>query len=153
MNKVTKTGGGIFAAAVTLVAAWEGYYGYVYKDVVGVPTYCYGETDNIASARGKTFTKAECLALLKKSLVKYDEGFMKCVNRPIPDSVHIVGISLSYNIGWAGACRSQFVKKINEGDFKGACNALMGYVHAKGRVIRGLVNRRAAERKQCLEGL
>lgn len=152
MKTATKTTGGVFAAAVALVAAYEGYYGYVYKDVVGVPTYCYGETDNIPP-KGTTFSKAECLALLKKSLVKYDDGFMKCVTRPIPDSVHIAGISLSYNIGWAGTCRSAFVREINKGNFKAACDALLGYNHGKGRVIKGLTNRRQSERRICLEGL
>lgn len=152
MKTATKTTGGVFAAAVTLVAAYEGYYGYVYKDIVGVPTYCHGETDNIPP-KGTTFSKAECLALLKKSLVKYDDGFMKCVNRPIPDSVHIAGISLSYNIGISGTCRSTFTRKINQGDFKGACDALLAYNHAGGRVVKGLTNRRRDERRICLEGL
>ena len=145
--------GGVFAAAVTVIAVYEGYVARIADDGFGNPTYCYGETDNAAAARGRTFTKAECLALLEKSLVKYDIGFMRCVTRPIPDSVHVAGISLAYNIGVAGVCHSAFVRKINEGDFKGACDALLGYNHANGRVVKGLTSRRQSERRICLEGL
>ena len=150
-----KTTAAVFAAATTLTAVYEGYYGYTYKDVVGVPTVCYGETEKTAVAEGrkKTFTKAECLDMLKKSLVKYDDGFMACVNRPIPDSVHIAGISFTYNVGIGGVCRSGFVKFINQGKFKEACDALLVWNHAGGRVIKGLTNRRQSERKICLEGL
>lgn len=155
MNGKQKAGtaGAVFAAAVTVIAAYEGYVARIADDGFGNPTYCYGETDNPGFAKGKTFSKAECLALLQKSLVKYDDGFMKCVNRPIPDGVHIAGISLTYNIGVGGTCKSAFVRKINQGDFKEACNALMAYNHANGRVVKGLTTRRADERRICLSGL
>ena len=39
------------------------------------------------------------------------------------------------------------------GDLRGACEALMLWTRAGGREVRGLVNRRTAERKLCLEGL
>lgn len=153
IGKKTGVAGGVFAAAVAIIAIYEGYVSRIADDGFGNPTYCYGETDNPGFAKGRTFTKPECLELLKKSLVKYDDGFMKCVNREIPDSVHIAGISLAYNIGIVGTCRSAFVRKINQGDFKGACDALLGYNHANGRTVPGLTSRRRSERKICLEGL
>lgn len=146
---------GVAVAAAALVASWEGYYGKTYNDIVGVPTVCYGETEKSAVAEGRkrTFTKAECLEMLQQSLKKYDDGFMRCVKRPIPDSVHIAGISFTYNVGIGGACKSSFVRKINAGDFKGACDALLLWNKAGGRVVKGLDNRRRDERRVCLEGL
>ncbi|UIK07969.1 glycoside hydrolase family protein [Neorhizobium galegae] len=48
MKPTTKTrlkkGSTIAAAAVALVAAWEGAKTVAYKDIVGVPTVCFGET-------------------------------------------------------------------------------------------------------------
>lgn len=150
-----KTAAGILAAAATLVAVYEGYSGKTYLDVVSVPTVCYGETEKSAVAEGRkrSFTKAECLSMLQASLKKYDDGFMRCVKRDIPDSVHIAGISFTYNVGISGACNSSFVRKINAGDFRGACDALLMWNRAGGRVVNGLDNRRRSERKVCLEGL
>lgn len=164
--------GGVLAGAVALISPWEGYFGRTYKDIVGVPTVCYGETDKVAVAEGRKreFTKPECLDMLAKRLPEYDAGFMRCVKRPIPDSVHIAGISLAYNVGVGGACRSTFVRKINSGKFvgtcstpealeentndcRGACDALLSWNRAGGRVVKGLDNRRHAERIVCLQGL
>jgi len=155
IKKKHLTAGAVAAAAASLVAAWEGYYGNTYRDIVGVPTVCYGETEKAAveAGRQRTFTKAECLSMLQQSLKKYDDGFMACVTRDIPDSVHIAGISFTYNVGIAGACRSSFVRHINRGDFREACDALLMWNRAGGRVVKGLDNRRKAERKVCLEGI
>jgi hypothetical protein len=58
------------------------------------------------------------------------------------------------------------VAKINEGDFRGACAALLTskivngkrvytgwYIRAQGRVVQGLINRRRDDQKMCLSGL
>lgn len=150
-----KTAAAVAVAAASLVGAWEGYYGKTYKDIVGVPTVCYGETDKAAVAEGRkrTFTKAECLKMLSERLPEYDEGFKRCINREIPESVHIAMISVTYNIGIGGVCKSSMVRKINAGDFRGACDALLAWNRAGGRVVKGLDNRRRAERQVCLEGL
>lgn len=146
---------GVLVAAATLIQPFEGYFGRTYRDIVGVPTVCYGETDKAAVAEGRrhTFTKAECKDMLIKRLPEYDAGFMRCVHRSIPDSVHVAGISLAYNVGVGAVCKSTFVRRINAGDFRGACDAMTRFNRAGGRVVKGLVNRRAQERRVCLEGL
>lgn len=145
----------VLASAAVLIAPFEGYRDRTYRDVVGVPTVCYGETDRAAVRAGlrRTFTHAECLDMLAKSLPKYDAALMRCVRGSMPDSVHIAGISLAYNVGGGAVCRSTFVRLINAGDFRGACNALARFNRAGGRVIPGLVRRRAKERAVCLEGI
>lgn len=34
------------ALGIALAPPAEGYYGYVHKDLIGILTYCYGETQN-----------------------------------------------------------------------------------------------------------
>jgi lysozyme len=147
--------GGVLVAAATLIAPWEGYYGRTYKDIVGVPTVCYGETDKgpVEEGRHRTFTKKECLDMLAGSLPKYAEGIKRCMKGDWPELVQVAGISLAYNVGVGAVCKSTFMRLGNAGDFKGACNALTKFNRAGGRVVKGLSNRRADERRVCLEGI
>lgn len=150
---IAATSAAVLTATVTLVSQWEGYYGRTYLDIVSVPTVCFGETEReaVAEGRRRTYSKAECLAMLQESLKGYDEGMKACLTRDLPPSVHIAFLSATYNIGIGGFCKSSMARRANAGDFKGACNALLMWNKAGGRVVRGLENRRRAEHKICLE--
>jgi lysozyme len=79
----------------------------------------------------------------------------KCLKNPgaIPGKSYVAFVSLTYNIGVGAFCRSTARKRLNRGDIRGACNAAKWFNKAGGRTIKGLVNRRAAEHRLCLEGL
>ncbi|MES0880497.1 lysozyme [Roseibium sp. SCP14] len=145
--------GTVGAAAIALVGAWEGLRLTAYRDVVGVPTVCYGETYGVKL--GDKYTKAECDAMLMRSLRKHEAGMRKCLKNPdaIPGKSYVAFVSLTYNIGVGAFCRSTARKRLNRGDVRGACNAAKWFNKAGGRTIKGLVNRRAAEHRLCLEGL
>lgn len=148
-----KKGGAAAAIAIALIGAWEGLRLYSYRDVVGVWTACYGETLGIRP--GMKFTKAECDAMFLPSIQKHEAGMRACLKSPdsIPEKSYVAFVSLTYNIGVAGFCRSSLPRLIDAGDIRTACNALVAFNRAGGQVVQGLVNRRAAERKLCLEGL
>jgi lysozyme len=59
-------------------------------------------------------------------------------------------VSLAYNIGTAGFCRSTAAKRFRAGDVRGGCNAFLVWNKAGGRVVAGLARRRSAERSICL---
>ena len=61
--------------------------------------------------------------------------------------------TLTYNIGVGAFCRSTARRRLNAGNVRGACDAATWFNKAGGRKIPGLVNRRTAEHKLCLEGL
>ncbi len=153
MGRKTRLVGGIGAAAIALVGAWEGLRLTAYRDVVGVPTVCYGET--LGVKLGDKHTKAECDAMLLASLQRHEAGMRKCLKRPdaIPAKSYVAFVSLTYNIGVGGFCRSTARKRLDAGDVRGACNVAKWFNKAGGRTIGGLVNRRAAEHSLCLEGL
>jgi lysozyme len=140
------------AACCSLVAVFEGcdYTAKVDKIGTGHPlTWCHGET--IGSARaGQKFTKAECDAMLTARLPQYWAEIEPCILVKTSDNEKIAFTSTSYNTGSSAFCRSSMVRRLNEGDHKGACNALMLYTHANGKFVQGLANRRTAERKICL---
>ena len=145
------TGAGMIAIAV--VGNWEGLRLYAYQDVVGVWTACYGETDGIRP--GMKFTKDQCDIIFIESLAEHEAGMRGCLKAPdaLPEKSYVAFVSATYNIGVGAFCGSSMARKTNAGDIRGACDALMMWVKAGGKVVQGLVNRRTAERKLCLEGL
>lgn len=148
-----KKSGALMAAAVALVGTWEGVRTVAYKDIVGVPTVCFGETRGVKM--GDRYTVDECRAMLGDALVEFETGMRKCLTAPdkVPDKVYVAMLSASYNIGTGAFCRSSMARNLNAGKYREACNALTLYVNAGGKRVQGLVNRRAEERAICLEGL
>jgi lysozyme len=150
-----KKSGALMAAAVALVGTWEGLRTVAYPDRLAnnIPTVCYGWT--IGVKLGDRYTVEECKALLGQGLVEFEKGIRKCLKSPdaIPDKVYVSFLSFAYNVGTGAFCKSTLLRKANAGDLRGACNELPRWNRAGGRVVKGLVNRRADEKKLCLEGL
>lgn len=144
------TGAGLLAVA--LVGGWEGMRTKAYRDIVGVPTVCFGETRGVKM--GDEYTPDECRQMLGDGLVEFEQGIQRCLTQPaaIPDKVYVASLSLAYNIGTGAFCRSTVARRLNDGDYRGACDAIPAFNRAGGRVIQGLVNRRKAERELCLQG-
>lgn len=142
------------AAVIATVAAFEGVRTKAYIPIRGdVPTICFGETRGVKM--GDTATVEECKAMLGDALVEFEGNMRACLKDPdkLPDKPYVSFLSLSYNIGSRAFCGSTVARRANAGDLAGACNAILAWNKAGGRVIRGLVVRRQEERKMCLEGL
>jgi lysozyme len=157
MTPAKKAGAGSLAviAAAAFIMPWEGLWTTAKVDAIGTGrpiTWCYGETIGGAKV-GDKFTPEQCSDMLKKRLPEYANAIAPCIKVPISDKTRAAFISFSYNVGSAGFCRSSAAKRLNAGDAKGACDALMQWNKAQGRVVKGLTNRRAAERRLCLEGI
>lgn len=138
--------------AVPVIADWEGERQVGYLDIIHVPTFCFGGTGPEAVV-GKYYTRAECRTQLARDAVSHAVPLQKCITAPIPAETFAALISLSYNIGPVGVCRSSAVRLANVGDIAGACQAITLYDRAGGRVIKGLTNRRQAEKRLCMRGL
>lgn len=147
-----KKSGALMAAAVALVGTWEGVRTVAYRDIVGIPTVCFGETRGVKM--GDRYTLDECRTMLGDGLVEFEQGMRACLKNPdaIPDKPYVTFLSLSYNIGTRAFCGSTVARRANAGDIRGACDAIPMWNKAGGRVVNGLVNRRAEERQICLEG-
>lgn len=139
---------GVLALAAGIIKPWEGYEPKPYRDIVGVLTVCYGHTGGVEQ---RTYTRAECDALLQSDMGKHWAGVSRCIVAPIKDNEAAAVLSLAFNVGTSAVCRSTLVKKINAGappvEF---CRELFKWVYAGGRKVRGLERRRAAEYKLCM---
>lgn len=153
MGRKTRLAGAVGAAAIALVGSWEGLRLTAYRDVVGVPTVCYGETRGVRL--GDRHSKTECDRMLLVSLKRHEAGMRRCLKQPdaLPAKTYVAFVSLTYNIGVGAFCRSTAARRLNHGDIRGACDAASWFNKAGGRTLRGLVNRRKAEHSLCLEGL
>ncbi|NBE05919.1 glycoside hydrolase family protein [Rhodobacter sp. CCP-1] len=143
--------GAALAAAVAIIAPWEGVELRAYRDIVGVPTICYGETRGVQM--GDVATLEECQTMLARGVAEFERAIRPCLPAVLPAETRAAFISAAYNIGSAGFCRSSMSRRALAGDLRGACDALLMWNKAGGRVVRGLVNRRNAERALCLQGL
>jgi lysozyme len=138
-------GGCGFAGLSTL----EGVRPVAYRDPVGIPTVCMGETKGVRL--GDTYTRAECIEMAGTRVEEFGRGVDACVTKPLPDTRKAALVSFAYNIGVHGFCKSLVVRKINAGDIVGGCRALLQYTKAKGVELAGLVKRRWAEYQLCLK--
>lgn len=137
------------AALIGGAALWEGDARTAYIDMVGVPTVCYGHTGNDIQY-GKTYTYKECNDILRKDLVSHTGPMLKCINVPINENQYTAFALFTLNVGPTAFCKSSLLKKLNAGDYAGACDGLMAWTYAGGKQVKGLYNRRLYERAICL---
>ncbi|CDM59917.1 lysozyme [Rhizobium favelukesii] len=158
-TRLKAAGGGLAALtlagsmAIQTVGGFEGLRLYAYRDVVGIWTACYGATKDIKP--GMKFSKATCDNMLVDSLIVHEQGMRACLKAPdaLPIETYVAGLSLTYNVGVGTFCRSTAAHKLNAGDIRGACDSLTMFNKAGGRVVGGLVKRRAQEKALCLKAV
>ena len=147
---------GVGGAALYLdtVADFEGYVPYGYRDPVGIPTKCFGDTENVEL--GKEYTREECVRSINEHAYEIAKPVMKCIRglECKSDKVKAAVLSMSYNIGPGAMCKSSVARYMNDGDWEKGCRRMAEiYKTAKGQELPGLVRRRKYESEMCLEGL
>lgn len=138
----------ILAGAGT-ISHFEGKSNKTYLDPVNILTSCYGHTGP-ELRKNQVFTDDQCLDQLADDLKEHDVGMMSSIKVPINDNQHAAFLSFTYNLGVGAFKSSTLLKKLNSGDYEGACNELPRWNKADGKVLKGLVDRREAERQMCL---
>ncbi|MBG0865522.1 lysozyme [Burkholderia sp. 9779_493] len=159
-NVPKKTLAGVVGAATaallfSIVPKFEGLELVARPDPIGIITACYGDTKNVRA--GQRFTPAECRARLEQLLIEHAEPVLKCTPGLKGHKFQLAAaISFAYNVGAGAYCGSTTAKRFNAGEWKGACRAMnesdsgkQQWVTAGGRVLPGLVERRAEERALC----
>jgi len=139
--------------AVAVIGDFEGIRTRAYRDSIGVPTVCFGETRGVKMS--DHYTIDQCKEMLGTALIEFEAGMVRCLKNPaaIPDKVYVASLSLAYNIGIGAFCRSSIRRYLNEGNYAAACGRFPAFNKAGGRTLKGLVYRRGEEKKLCLEGL
>jgi lysozyme len=117
-----------------------------------VLTVCFGETEMPM----REYTADECAVLLKARQAKdYAPAVLKCVpGLASRKYAFAASIDFAYNAGVRAFCASPMAVRFKAGDWKAGCERLAGYyIRSNGKVLKGLVRRREAERGLCLKAL
>ena len=152
MNKYQRTAIGalaLSAAGLVHIAMQEGYREAAYIPVPGdVPTIGFGTTEGVKL--GDKITPPKALQHSLADIGKYEGAIKACVKVPLYQREYDAYTSLSYNIGTGAFCGSTLVKKLNTGNYTGACEAILAWDKFKGKPLTGLTKRRQAEYRMCV---
>lgn len=143
-------GAAIAAALMGALTTLEGNKNVGYRDIVGIPTNCMGNTRNVVV--GKYYPPAECDRINEEQAIAHAEVVRSCTPRLTGNQLQ-AAVLLAYNIGGGSYCKSTVARRFNAGDLRGGCDGFLAWNRAGGRVIQGLANRRAFERSICTKGL
>lgn len=145
---------GLSAAGGVGIVTHEGMVRQVYLDPIGIPTVCAGHIKTVTKADlGKRFTEAQCAQLLAADAAESVACVRRAVKVPITQEHFDSLVSFTFNLGCGALNRSALLRKLNAGDYRGSCDEFPKWVYAGGRVLPGLVKRRAQERELCLTGV
>lgn len=148
MKRATLSALALSALGLVGIVAHEGYTTNAVIPVPGdVPTVGFGTTGGV-----KMGDKTDPVTALTRALTdvqKFEGALKRCVTVPLHQHEYDAFVSLAYNIGSGAFCGSTLVRKLNAGDYAGACAEISRWNKQGGRVLQGLVNRRAVERARC----
>lgn len=137
---------------VALIQKWEGCRLTAYQDAVGVWTVGYGATGPDI-VQGTVWTQDRANADLVQRLESINATVTQAVRVRITPDQRAALVSLAYNIGIGAFLQSTLLRYLNDGDYNRACGQFGVWIMAAGRVLVGLIRRRAAEAELFAEDL
>ena len=143
-------------AALTIIKSFEGFSSDPYLDPIGIPTIGFG---SIWSANGDRISmdhpcvsKEQATKLLQKEVRHVEAAIRRLIKAELTENMFSAVASLAYNIGTGNLQRSTLRIKLNRGRYLDAADEFPKWRKAGGRVLKGLVRRRIAERNLFVEG-
>jgi len=146
------------AAALVGIVMNEGYTERAVIPVRGdVLTIGFGTTAGVKM--GDTTTPPKALVRALTDVQKFEGALKTCVTVPLAQREYDAYVGFAYNVGSRAFCQSTLVRKLNGGDYAGACSELLRWrffqgkdcaLPANSRLCGGLATRRQAEYRQCI---
>ena len=96
--------------------------------------------------------KEQATELLRKEVRHVEKAIRRLIKAEMTENMFSAIGSLAYNIGTGNLQRSTLRIKINRGQYLDAADEFPKWRKAGGKVLRGLVRRRAAERALFVKG-
>jgi len=141
-------------AGANLIKAFEGCLKNIggdkykaYTCPAGVTTIGWGTTTEHGHAikPGLVWTKAQCDDAFTRDMVRFENDVKRLVKVTLAQHQFDALTSFTYNCGAGNFGKSTLLKKVNAGDFKGAAAEFHKWNKGGGKVLNGLVRRRASE--------
>ena len=134
---------------VLIIEQFEGFEPKMYKDAVGLPTIGYGtliDTKEEQWLKTATITKDQAEVLLRRELGMIERNLNIMLKKAVSQNQFDAMVSFAYNLGIANLRASTLLKKVNKNPADSTIrDEFMKWVHAGGKVLRGLQTRRKAE--------
>ena len=137
MMQISKVG-------LDLIKQFEGLYLNSYRCPAGIPTIGYGHTAGVAM--GQTITQQQADDYLRRDVRQFERAVSRQVTVPLTQGQFDALVSFAFNLGEGALAQSTLLRLLNAGDYAGAAAQFDRWNKAAGRVLPGLVRRRAAER-------
>jgi lysozyme len=138
-----------------LIKQWEGCDLTAYPDPAtgGEPwTIGYGATGPDIES-GTVWTQEQADADLAQRVEHINAIVTQAVRVRLSPQERAALVSLAYNVGTSAFLNSTLLKALNDGDYNRACGQFGVWIIAAGRVLAGLIRRRAAEAELFAEGI
>lgn len=133
---------------IDLIKQFEGVSLKAYPDpgTGGEPwTIGYGHTGGVK--KGDVITQAQAEDLLRKDLIKFEAGVSNALTVETTQQQFDAMVSLAFNIGLGNFTKSTLLRKHNAKCWQCAAAQFGVWRNAGGKVMNGLIRRRAAERE------
>lgn len=127
-----------------LIKSFEGLRLSAYKCPADVWTIGYGTTAGVKP--GQAITKERAEELLREDVARFEAQVLRLVKVPLTQGQFDALTSFVYNLGAGNLSNSTLLRVLNAGDYSGAAAQFDRWDKAGGKVLPGLVRRRAAER-------
>lgn len=133
-----------------MIESFEGCLLKASNTLDNVWTIGYGQTGYYYGkkvCKGMTTTREAAHAWLRDHSIKtYESAVNKNVKVSLNQNQFDALVSFTYNVGVNGFRTSTALRKLNDGDYNGAADALTMWIRCNGKVLAGLVRRRKEER-------
>ena len=90
---------------------------------------------------------AQVEALLRQDLERFEIAVREAVKVPLNQDQFDALVSFCFNVGAGNLRKSTLLRLLNQGDYAAVPGQLARWVRAGGKILSGLVRRRAAEAK------
>lgn len=136
---------------IALIKEFEGFSANAYPDpgTGNLPiTIGYGSTTDEQGrpiARDAVWTRERAEARLSAHVAEFAHGVANLVSNKATQPQFDALVSFAYNVGTGALGKSTLLRLHRAGDYAGAASEFAKWVNAGGRVLPGLVRRRAAE--------
>lgn len=135
----------------TLVRTMEGFSPFVYKDIAGHATLCFGHLVKAEEHFDTPMTGEACEALLEQDVAETEGHVNRLVKTPILTNQHDALVDFTFNLGVGTLEKSTLLVKANAAQHCEVPAEINKYVYADHVKSRGLQIRRSLEAKLYAE--
>ena len=138
---------------INLISSFEGCELKAYLCPAKVWTIGFGTTvypNGVKVKKGDSCTLEQAKQFKAHDLKRFEKTVNDLVKVPLTQNQFDALVSLTYNIGTGAFEKSTLLKKLNAGDYQGAADQFTVWNKGGGKVLQGLVNRRAKEKEVFL---